>query len=193
MILFKNDPVDKIKITSKFGPRVRKDNTFHNGIDFALPVNTPLKAVDDGEIMVSRVHPKGITVGMGIYLVIQHDGFCTVYGHLKKLGLPVGTKVKAGHIVAYSGNTGDSSGPHTHFEVRQGKFDVTFWNQIDGKYPNAIDPEPFLSINEKDYVKVLKKVGVDTELWIKGIEKNDPKIIKWIPDLILKINNKTAP
>lgn len=192
MILFKNDPLDKLKISSKFGPRVRNGNTFHNGIDFSVPSNTPLKAVDDGEVMVSRVHPKGISAGMGIYMVIQYNGFCTVYGHLKRLGFPVGTKVKAGQIIGYSGNTGDTTGAHLHFEVRQGKFDQTFWNQIDGKYLNAIDPEPFLSINEKDFVKVLKKSDVDVELWVKGIEKNDPKIIKWIPELILKINNKTA-
>ena len=190
MITFKNDPVKNLALGSLFGPRIRNGNTFHNGLDFKVPSDTPLLAVADGTVVVSRVHPKGISAGIGIYIVIQHNGFCTVYGHLKKLGLPLGAKVKAGQIVAYSGNTGDSTGPHLHFEVRQGKFDQTFWNQIDGKYPNAVDPELFLSINEKDYVKVLRKADADIEKWVAVVDEfKNHKTLKFLPELILKINN----
>ncbi len=76
-------------------------------------------------------------------MVVQHDGFCSAYGNLKKVGLDVGKKLRAGDLIAYSGKTGDSTGPHLHFEVRKGKFDQTLWNQTDGKYPNAVDPESF--------------------------------------------------
>lgn len=61
-------------------------------------------------------------------------------------------KVKAIQIATYLGNTGDSSRQHLHAEVRPGKFDQAFWTQIDGKYQNGVDPEPKLSINEKEYV-----------------------------------------
>ncbi len=60
MIIFDNDPAKLLNIGSKFGPRVRLGNTFHNGIDFKVPFSTPLLALADGTVVVSRVHPKGI-------------------------------------------------------------------------------------------------------------------------------------
>ena len=75
MILFQNDPVKTLNLGSKFGPRIRNGNTFHNGIDIKVPSGTPIFAVADGEVVVSKVHPRGISAGMGIYIVVQTRWF----------------------------------------------------------------------------------------------------------------------
>jgi murein DD-endopeptidase MepM/ murein hydrolase activator NlpD len=192
MIQFKSDPVKNPKITCKYGPRthpVTKQPNFHNGLDLSTPIGTPCLAVTDGKVVKSAVNRGGEKVGFGYFIVVEHDGFCTLYAHLKKLGLPVGTKVKAGQTIAYTGTTGASTGPHLHFEVRQGKFESTFFTTIDGKYPNSIDAEPFLSANEKEYIKILRESGADVEKWASVIDEfKNHKTLKYLPDLILKLN-----
>jgi murein DD-endopeptidase MepM/ murein hydrolase activator NlpD len=109
----------KINKRSPFGWRVHpitRRRKFHHGIDVALPVGTPLTAPADGEI----VH-KGNSASGGNTLVIKHaPDLFTVYYHLQKPPeARVGDKVKLGDVIAHSGNTGASTGPHLHFEVRK--------------------------------------------------------------------------
>ena len=102
-------------LTSGFGPRW---GSFHNGIDVANPIGTPIYAVMDGEVISS-----GAAQGFGNWIRIQHyDGTITVYGHMPsdQLLVNVGDRVEAGDQISVIGNEGHSTGPHLHFEVHPG-------------------------------------------------------------------------
>jgi len=126
MIVFMHNPHDKCEISSPYGYRMDPltgAKKLHDGIDIR-PINRgkegdPLYAVADGVVSISKTNHGGSTIGLGHYMEIQHKGFKTRYAHLSKLGLPTGTKVKAGQIVGYMGNTGRSTGVHLHFGVQQ--------------------------------------------------------------------------
>ncbi|MFI3294470.1 MAG: M23 family metallopeptidase [Rikenellaceae bacterium] len=131
----------KARVTSKFGSRIhpiKRIRQQHNGIDYAAPVGTPVLAVADGT--VSR---KGWdSGGGGNILFIKHSqGLESGYLHLSRYpsGIAVGTRVKKGQVVAYTGNTGGSTGPHLDFRIKQ-----------NGKYinPDKIPTTPGDPINE---------------------------------------------
>ncbi|WP_331828684.1 murein DD-endopeptidase MepM [Candidatus Blochmannia sp. SNP] len=85
----------------------------HAGVDFAIPIGTPVFSVGDGEVIVSTYSKIA-----GNYITIRHSRHCiTRYMHLKKLLVIPGQKVKRGDNIALSGNTGRSTGPHLHFEI----------------------------------------------------------------------------
>jgi murein DD-endopeptidase MepM/ murein hydrolase activator NlpD len=87
----------------------------HKGIDFAVPVGTPVMAAGSGVVQIA-----GRLGGYGNYLRINHgNGYSTAYGHLSRLapGIHKGSRVHQGQIVAYSGNTGLTTGPHLHYEI----------------------------------------------------------------------------
>lgn len=112
-------PVPYTGITSKFGYRVhptldRKE--FHRGTDLKAAMNTPVYATADGVVEYSGFHKKS---GFGNLVILHHNyGFKTYYGHLNKVVLESGSFVKKGDLIAYTGNTGMSSGPHLHYEIR---------------------------------------------------------------------------
>ncbi|MDO4685949.1 MAG: M23 family metallopeptidase [Corynebacterium sp.] len=111
--------------TSPFGPRW---GTFHNGIDIANAVGTPINAVMDGTVIDS-----GPASGYGQWIRIRHDdGAISVYGHMETLDVSVGDRVVAGQKIAGMGNRGFSTGPHLHFEIHP-----------DGQ--SAVDPVPWLA------------------------------------------------
>ncbi|MBF6211829.1 M23 family metallopeptidase [Nocardia puris] len=96
--------------TSGFGTRW---GTFHNGIDVAGPIGTPIYAVAGGTVIDA-----GPAQGFGLWVRIRHDdGAITVYGHMYDFFVSVGERVPAGMQIARMGNRGDSTGPHLHFEV----------------------------------------------------------------------------
>jgi murein DD-endopeptidase MepM/ murein hydrolase activator NlpD len=105
------------RLSSSFGWRVHpvlKTKKYHNGQDIAVPKGTPVKAADDGVVVVS-----GWQGGYGNYVAIDHGaGISTGYGHNSQLLVRVGDKVTKGQVIAKSGSTGLSTGPHVHFEVR---------------------------------------------------------------------------
>ncbi len=91
----------------------------YNSVDFGAPVGTPVVASASGEVIVSK--PTGYNGGYGHYVVIEHDnGTQTLYAHLSSVSVSVGDQVQKGEKIALSGNTGRSTGPHLHFEVRGG-------------------------------------------------------------------------
>lgn len=91
-----------------------------NGIDIAIPIGTPIYASAFGVVTVS--YEGGWGGGYGNYVVITHpNGTQTLYGHNNKNLVKVGQKVERGDLIAYSGNTGKSTGPHLHYEVRGAK------------------------------------------------------------------------
>ena len=87
----------------------------HGGMDLAVPTGTPLRAALPGTVTVSTYNQGGY----GYYVCIDHGGgLVTLYGHCSQLIARVGRTVQAGDVIALSGSTGRSTGPHLHFEVR---------------------------------------------------------------------------
>jgi murein DD-endopeptidase MepM/ murein hydrolase activator NlpD len=103
-------PADGV-VSSPFGQRWGR---LHAGIDVPLSVGTPLRAADGGKVVIA-----GFTGGYGNYTCIQHTGsMSTCYAHQSSIGTTVGSTVSKGQVIGQSGNTGNSTGPHLHFEVR---------------------------------------------------------------------------
>ncbi|MGE0638495.1 MAG: M23 family metallopeptidase [Bacteroidia bacterium] len=105
------------KITSKFGyrtdPKTGKQNAFHNGIDLAVALNTPIKSPMPGIVDAITSGGDG-----GNQVILKHDnGYKTGYAHLSKQLVKKGDKVKQGDVIGLSGNTGKSTGPHLHFTL----------------------------------------------------------------------------
>ena len=99
------------RISSPFGPRW---GSHHDGKDYAVPIGTPVKAAGGG-----RVVYVGWSSGYGNTVIIQHQqGMRTLYAHLNSFNVSSGQRVNRGQVIASSGNTGRSTGPHLHFEVR---------------------------------------------------------------------------
>ena len=102
-------------VTGKYGEQ-REGGRTHKGIDVAMPVGTPLKAVMDG--VVSAAQMGSGERSYGLYVRIEHSGGkSTLYAHMSQIIVKVGDKVVKGQIIGLSGNTGFSSGPHLHFEL----------------------------------------------------------------------------
>jgi murein DD-endopeptidase MepM/ murein hydrolase activator NlpD len=111
-------PVDGARITSGFGMRfhpVLGYTRMHKGIDFGVPSGTPVMAAGGGTVQI-----EGHLGGYGNFLKINHgNGYATGYGHLSRFapGVHIGSHVRQGQLVAYSGNTGITTGPHLHYEI----------------------------------------------------------------------------
>lgn len=89
-----------------------------NGVDLGAARGTPIHAAADGIVIVARANG-GWNGGYGNYAVITHDnGSQTLYGHMKSVIVSSGQSVSSGQIIGYEGSTGESTGPHLHFEVR---------------------------------------------------------------------------
>jgi murein DD-endopeptidase MepM/ murein hydrolase activator NlpD len=98
-------------VTSGFGMRWGR---MHEGIDIAVPSGTPVGAAAAGTVIYA-----GWLGGYGNLVVVDHGGgLSTAYGHNSSLAVSVGQQVGQGQVIAYSGSTGHSTGPHVHFEVR---------------------------------------------------------------------------
>lgn len=88
---------------------------YHGGVDFPCPSGSTVKAAAGGTVIVA----KNLNYSYGHYLIIDHgNGLSTLYAHNTTLLVGVGSKVSKGQTIAYSGSTGNSTGPHCHFEVR---------------------------------------------------------------------------
>ncbi len=109
-------PINGGRLTSNFGKRSapkKGASTYHKGVDWATPTGTPVYASCGGTVAKA-----GWGSGYGYVVYINHeDGRQTRYGHLSKVLVSAGQKVKQGDKIALSGNTGVSTGPHLHFEI----------------------------------------------------------------------------
>jgi murein DD-endopeptidase MepM/ murein hydrolase activator NlpD len=108
-------------------PSARRSQTMHghNGVDMAAPVGTSILASAGGTVTVAR--DTGWNYGYGKYIVITHpNGTQTVYAHLSAINVSVGQAVSQGQKIAAMGNTGNSTGPHLHFEIR-GAYNPFAW------------------------------------------------------------------
>ena len=105
----------------------------HNGVDWGLPVKTPIVAVDAGEAIEVLDDPPGF----GRYVKLKHTWGESLYAHLEQQLVRQGQTVGAGHLVGMSGNTGNSTGPHLHFGLRIAPYD-----RGDG-WQGYADPHPY--------------------------------------------------
>jgi murein DD-endopeptidase MepM/ murein hydrolase activator NlpD len=110
-------PVNGLQLSSGFGLRSDPFNgrrAMHEGVDFRGPIGTPVLAAGDGEVIEA-----GVERGYGRIVRIRHaNGFETVYAHLNRHRVRVGDQVRRGDRIGDVGNTGRSTGPHLHYEVR---------------------------------------------------------------------------
>ena len=140
------------KISSPFGWRIHpilKTKRHHNGVDYAVAIGTPTLAVANGTVVFagpSMIKGKNGEPGGGGYIVrikfkSNLKDFTASYMHLKKgsLKVKVGDKVLMGDILALTGNTGESTGPHLHFEIQRGKKYV--WTADGSRY---LEPVSFI-------------------------------------------------
>jgi murein DD-endopeptidase MepM/ murein hydrolase activator NlpD len=115
-------PVPGSTITQLFGPSAYEFEPpymsfphFHTGIDLAAPMGTPVYAAGDGVVVAATASD----VGYGNHVIIAHDGHSlSLYGHLQLMLVHPGDTVKQGQVIGLVGSTGNSTGPHTHFEIR---------------------------------------------------------------------------
>jgi hypothetical protein len=106
----------KFRLTGKFGELSPVRNMQpHSGIDLAMPEGTTLRSVADG--VVDRVYDGTGLIGKGLSVKFP-DGTRAIYGHMNEVKAHVGDSVNAGDIVGLSGNTGNSTGPHLHFGLK---------------------------------------------------------------------------
>lgn len=110
---------DLKRIASGFGYRidpVYKTVKYHNGLDFSAPQGTPIYATANGVVRIAA----NLGTGYGNHVVINHGyGYETLYGHMFRVKVKPGQKVKRGEIIGWVGSTGKSTGPHCHYEVNK--------------------------------------------------------------------------
>ncbi len=134
----------KRRISAFYGYRIHpiyKTKIFHEGVDFAAPTGTEVYAAGDGVVL----NAARSNYGYGNVITIDHGfGYVTAYAHLSAFNVKKGQKVKRGHIIGYVGNTGLSTGPHLHYEVR--------------KNNNRVNPIYYFfnDLNVEDYDEIIK-------------------------------------
>ncbi|QXO15751.1 M23 family metallopeptidase [Vibrio ostreae] len=150
-------PVNEARISSGYGKRVHPvtgNVKFHRGQDFAVNIGTPVYAPADGVVLVTRPSNKG----SGNFLRLQHSyGFTSSYSHLSKFAVQSGEFIQKGDLIGYSGNSGLSSGPHLHYEIR-----------FVGR---SLDPRPFVDWGVNEFESVFSKVrGIRWESLVNKVE-----------------------
>jgi len=137
-------PIEYRGITSKFGYRIHPTlnrREFHRGSDMKAKTGTPVYATADGIVEYAGIHKKS---GFGKLVILQHAlGFRSYFGHLNKIVIKSTRFVKKGDLIAYSGNTGMSSGPHLHYEIRF--------------IHNAVNPFYFIKWTVENYNDIFEK------------------------------------
>ncbi|WP_381795317.1 M23 family metallopeptidase [Streptomyces niveus] len=130
-------PVSKYTLSATYGRGGGMWASKHSGQDFAVSVGTKVKAVHTGTVVKAGPNGAGDGPAYGNAIVIKHGTGSSAkysqYAHLSKVKVQAGQKVDKGQSIALSGNTGNSSGPHLHFEIR-----------TTPNYGSAINPVSFL-------------------------------------------------
>lgn len=156
----------------------------HNGIDFGAPVGTNVYSVSPG-VVERATFDDG---GYGFYVQVKHaDGLTSVYAHLSQIRVQPGVTVKEGQLLGQTGSTGNSTGPHLHFEVRR--------QGLEGNgYHGAVDPRPLI-----DWPGQAEQEPTPIEVIRTGVVAVDVLNVRAGPGLgypimaILKRGDKVAP
>ncbi|MDR2906040.1 MAG: M23 family metallopeptidase [Helicobacteraceae bacterium] len=151
-------PIENRGTTSIFGWRIHPlrytQREFHTGIDMRATIGTNVYSTADGFVEVTRSTP---TTGFGNVITLSHYyGFKTLYAHLNKILVRQGDFVRKGQLIAHSGNSGYSNGPHLHYEVRYlGK---------------PLEPNSFMEWDLKNYDSIFNKEKiVQWDSVVKGV------------------------
>ncbi|MFG2630067.1 M23 family metallopeptidase [Streptomyces sp. NPDC048473] len=127
-------PVRHYVLSACFGNDGARWAHKHSGQDFAVPIGTKVEAAHSGTVVKAGPNGGGDGPAYGNAIVISHgNGTYSQYAHLSRIDVHIGQTVKTGEKIALSGNTGNSSGPHVHFEIR-----------TTPNYGSAINPVSFL-------------------------------------------------
>ena len=130
-------PVKSYKLSASFAANGGMWAHKHSGQDYAVPTGTPVVAAHGGTVVKAGGNGAGDGPAYGNAIVIKHGNKTySQYAHLSSVNVKVGQVVKTGQKIALSGNTGNSSGPHLHFEIR-----------TTPNYGSAVDPAKFLRAN----------------------------------------------
>lgn len=173
------------RVSSKYGPRRRVS---HHGTDVPLRIGEPLLATFDGKVRYSMFNPGGY----GHMVIIRHpNGLETWYAHLSKINTTVGDYVKAGQIIGYGGNSGNSYGSHLHFEMRykDQSFDPEFLIDFESgqlRYQTFALEKSFFSIRSRAS-EILEEEDYDFDLpgsllaetndsTVKTVQKPKPQV-----------------
>ena len=123
MITYRQPFQGEYPITQQYGeiiPGVTYKDEPHTGIDYGCPIGTPILASADGTVKYAGFD----TFGFGNCVILHHaDGKGTVYAHLAMVSVQLHQQVKQGEVIGYSGQTGNATGPHLHFEARSVWYD----------------------------------------------------------------------
>ncbi|MFG3662276.1 peptidoglycan DD-metalloendopeptidase family protein [Streptomyces sp. NPDC047706] len=123
-------PVERYQLSARFGSGGARWANRHTGQDFAVPIGTPVRSVGGGRVV--RVSCGG---AFGIQIVVAHPGgYYTQYAHLASVAVGKGAAVEPGQWIGQAGTTGNSTGPHLHFEVR-----------VTPELGSGVDPVPWLA------------------------------------------------
>lgn len=159
-----NLPVDGV-VTSGVGWRTDPFGSgklvFHRGIDIAVPAGTPVKATRPGRVILAGEHK-----GHGATVILEHaNGDRTLYGHNSQVWVQQGDLLEAGAVIAYSGNSGRSTGPHVHFELIASGHPV-----IDRPGPEEMmAPRKVSDVNQRNTIERLLDESVNSVIHtIKG-------------------------
>lgn len=137
-------PIQYNGITSKFGYRIHPtlhSRELHRGSDMKAAMRTPVFATADGIVEYAGLHNRS---GYGRLIILQHNyGFKTYFGHLNEIVIKSGHFIKKGDLMAYTGTTGMSSGPHLHYEIRY--------------ISRPVNPFWFIKWNIKNYNEIFEK------------------------------------
>ncbi|CAL9496606.1 hypothetical protein SUDANB15_03331 [Streptomyces sp. enrichment culture] len=129
------DPVKNYRLSASFAQNGGMWASKHSGQDYAVPTGTPVVATHGGTVVKAGPNGAGDGPAYGNAVVIKHgNGVYSQYAHLSQVNVQAGQVVKTGQKIALSGNTGNSSGPHLHFEIR-----------TTPNYGSAVNPMQFLN------------------------------------------------
>lgn len=151
--------IDQFGVSSPYGPRA---GGFHSGVDTPCPMNTPIPSPFSGVVQFAgQISAAAAGYANETIVILQRpNNTFAVFGHLSRPALTTGQQVAEGQVIAYSGNSGYSTGPHLHIELRQG----TKTNSRGLLSYPSIDITPFLTTKEDDmtnreFIQLLALVG----------------------------------
>ncbi|WP_428023773.1 peptidoglycan DD-metalloendopeptidase family protein [Arcobacter sp.] len=137
-------PLQEISVSANFGYRIHpvtNEKKFHRGIDLRAHIKTPVYATADGVVRYVQSRDTG---DFGRVVIIAHNfGFETVYAHLKATNVKLGDVIKKNQVIGMTGNSGRSTGPHLHYEVRYASM--------------VLDPKDFIDWDLKKYDSIFSK------------------------------------
>jgi murein DD-endopeptidase MepM/ murein hydrolase activator NlpD len=165
-------PVDGAKITSGFGMRMHPIlgyTKMHKGVDFGAPAGTPVYAAGDG--MIEKMGWYG---GYGKYVRIRHSSeMGTAYAHLSRFNpeLHEGSRVRQGEVIAYTGATGEATGPHLHYEVLKNGTQVNPLT-VTGPLGNVLAGRELVAFHKvmDDYDRQIRELIHPTEVATRTIQ-----------------------